>query len=528
MHSFFLIRPEQFKFALQLFDFMKIFRCEQIKEIDRYTIANEPVSSVDLMERAALRLFEWIARRFDRSKRMVIFAGPGNNGGDGLALARFLAEERYNTEVHFVHYTDKVSDDWNINRIRLEKAGKVLFNSLENIDRFPVICSDDIIIDAIFGSGLTRPAEGLAADIIREINQTDCTIIAIDIPSGLFGEDNSRNIPDTIIKADFTLSFQFPKLSFLFAENNAIVGEWYILSIGLHPVALRDIETPYYFLERKDITTLLKRRGKFDHKGNYGHGLIISGSQSKTGAAVLAAKAALRSGIGLITCHVPSGSGSIIQTCLPEAMVQPDKDETRITSIDDIELFTAIGVGPGIGTEEVCQKALHDLLKTCDKPMVLDADAINILGLNKGWMSLIQPGTILTPHHKEFERIAGKTGDSHERLTKQMALSEKYKCIIVLKGANTTVSLPDGRVFFNSTGNPGMATAGSGDVLTGIILSLLSQGYSQENAAVAAVYIHGLAGDIAAEKLCYESVIASDIAGNIGSAFNRIREMQIG
>jgi ADP-dependent NAD(P)H-hydrate dehydratase / NAD(P)H-hydrate epimerase len=506
---------------------MKIFRCEQIKEIDRYTITDEPVSSVDLMERAALKLYEWIARRFDRSKRIVVFAGPGNNGGDGLALARFLSEGRYNTEVHLVHCNGKVSDDWKVNRIRLEQVDKVLFNSISKIDQFPVICSDDIIIDAIFGSGLMRPVEGLEAEIIREINKTDCTVIAIDIPSGLFGEDNGHNIPDNIINADYTLSFQFPKLSFLFAENNVYVGECFVLPIGLHPVAIRDIETPFYFLEGSDIIQMLKRRGKFDHKGNFGHGLIISGSQIMTGAAVLAAKAALRSGIGLITCHVPSGSGSVIQTYLPEAMIRPDKNATKITNMEDTKGFSSIGVGPGIGTEEVTQKAFHNLLKTCDKPIVLDADAINILGLNKDWISLIQPGTILTPHLKEFERIAGRTGDCYKRLMKQIALSKKHKCIIVLKGAHTSVSLPDGRVCFNSTGNPGMATAGSGDVLTGIILSLLAQEYSQEEAAVTAVYIHGMAGDIAAEKSCYESVIASDIIENIGNAFKRIRDMFI-
>jgi NAD(P)H-hydrate epimerase len=524
LHAFFLIRDEQFKFAKQLFYFMKIFRTEQIREIDNYTIANEPVSSVDLMERASLKLFEWIARRFERSKRIVIFAGPGNNGGDGLALARFLSEERYNTEVHFVHFTDKVSDEWKTNRARLEKTGKVRFNSLEKIEQFPVICSDDIVIDAIFGSGLTKPVEGLAAEVILEINRTDCTVIAIDIPSGLFGEDNSRNIPANIIEADFTLCFQFPKLAFLFADINAFVGEWYALPIGLHPGVIRDTDTPFNFLEGKDIFSLLKKRGKFDHKGNYGHGLLVSGSQSKTGAAILGAKAALRSGIGLITCHVPSGSGSIIQTFLPEAMVQPDQHETKISNIENTETFTAIGVGPGIGTDDVTQQALHQLLRNCKKPMVMDADAINILGLNKEWISLIPPGTILTPHPKEFERIAGKAGNGYERLSSQIFLSVKYKCIIIVKGANTTISVPDGRVYFNSTGNPGMATAGSGDVLTGIILSLLSQGYSQANAAVVGVYLHGLAGDIAAEKSCYESVIASDITENLGRAFNRLRE----
>jgi ADP-dependent NAD(P)H-hydrate dehydratase / NAD(P)H-hydrate epimerase len=505
---------------------MKIFRIDQIKEIDSFTIANEPVSSVELMERAALKLCEWIERHFERSKRIVIFVGPGNNGGDGLALARLLSDERYRTEIYYVHYTDKVTNDWNINRIRLEKNGKVPFISLDKIDQFPVICSDDIIIDAIFGSGLKRPADGLAAEIIRQINKIDCTVIAVDIPSGLFGEDNSRNTPDNIMKADFTLSFQFPKLSFLLADNYLYVGEWHILPIGLHPAAIRDIGTPFYFTEEKDIAPLLKHRAKFDHKGMFGHGFLIAGSQSKTGAALLGAKAALRSGIGLITCHVPYGSGSVLQSSLPEAMVQPDNNQTVISQIENWEDFTAIGVGPGIGTGDETITAFHELLKNCDKPMVLDADAINILGLNKDWISLIRPGTILTPHPKEFERIAGKTADGYSRLLKQISFSIEHKCIIILKGAYTSISLSDGRVIFNSTGNPGMATAGSGDVLTGIVLSLLAQGYSQENASVTAVYIHGLAGDIAAEKSSFESVIASDIIENTGNAFKRIREWQ--
>jgi hydroxyethylthiazole kinase-like uncharacterized protein yjeF len=506
---------------------MKIFRTDQIKEIDNYTIANEPVSSIELMERAALRLFEWIARRFERTKRILIFVGPGNNGGDGLALARLLSEERYSTEIYYIHYTDKVTDDWDINRNRLEKTGKVPFLILDKLDQFPVICSDDIVVDAIFGSGLKRPVDGLAAGVIRQINQTDCTLISVDIPSGLFGEDNSRNTPDNIIKADFTLSFQFPKLSFLFADNYLFVGEWHILPIGLHPSAIRDIETPFYFTEEKDIAPLLKHRAKFDHKGMFGHGLLIAGSQSKTGAALLGAKAALRSGIGLITCHLPWGSGPVLQSSLPEAMLQPDKNQTVISEIKNWMNFTAVGVGPGIGTGDETITAFHELLKTCDKPMVLDADAINILGLNKDWISLIRPGTILTPHPKEFERIAGKTGDGYSRLLKQISFSIEHKCIIILKGAYTSISLPDGRVIFNSTGNPGMATAGSGDVLTGIVLSLIAQGYSPENASVVAVYIHGLAGDIAAEKSSFESVIASDIIENTGNAFRRIWEWQI-
>lgn len=506
---------------------MKIFACEQIKAIDDYTIKNEPVASVDLMERAAGQLLKWYMARFERSKRIIIFAGPGNNGGDGLALTRLLSESRYNAEIHYVDYTDKVSEDWKINYQRLEKQGKAPFYYLKKIDHFPVVCSDDIIVDAIFGSGLTRPADGLAAEVIRQINKIDCYVISVDIPSGLFGEDNSHNVPENIINADFTLSFQFPKLSFMFAENQTYFGEWHILPIGLHPVAIRDTKGPWTYLGEKDIYPLLMRRNKFDHKGNFGHGLLIAGSQSKMGAAVLAAKAALRSGIGLITCHVPSDCGAIIQTSLPEAMVRNDNNESVFSTVGEIDSFTSVGAGPGLGAETKTQEAIRDLLTTCKKPLVLDADAINILGINNKWLSLLPPYTILTPHPKEFERIAGKTASGYERLQKQISFSEKFNCIVVLKGAHTCISIPDGKVFFNSTGNPGMATAGSGDALTGIILSLLSQGYPPENAAITGAYVHGLAGDIAAKKSCFESIIASDIIDNIGDAFNTIRQKEV-
>ncbi len=500
---------------------MKIFRCDQIRHIDEYTIRNEPVASIDLMERAAGRLFEWYAERFERSRRILIFAGPGNNGGDGLALARMLASNRYEPEVLFLQVTGSTSNDWQINRKRLEKETKVPFDTIKKIDEFPFVSQDDVIIDAIFGSGISRPAEGLASDIIKMINKSEATVVSIDIPSGLFGEDNSHVSQDNIIRADFTLSFQFPKLAFMFPENEKYTGEWIVLPIGLD---FRTIRTPFTFLERKLITPLLKTRSKFDHKGTFGHGLLIGGSYGKMGAVVLGAKAALRTGVGLITCHIPSTGNKILQGSIPEAMIIHDAAERYISGIGNTDHFDAVGIGPGLGTESGSQKAFHEFLLNCKKPLVVDADALNILSLNKEWFSLIPAGTILTPHPKEFERLAGKTSNSYERLQKQIEFSESHKCIIVLKGAHTSVSSPDGNVWFNSTGNPGMATAGSGDVLTGMILSLLAQGYDQVNAAIIGVYLHGLAGDIAAEKSGYESVIASDIIAETGTAFNRLRE----
>jgi NAD(P)H-hydrate epimerase len=503
---------------------MKLFSCDQIKQIDDYTIKNEPVASIDLMERAAGQLLIWYLPKFERSRRILIFVGPGNNGGDGLAFARLLASARYNAEIYYIDFTEKTSGDWKINLQRLKTETDVPLNYLKGLDQFPSIFSGDIIIDAIFGSGLTRRVEGLPGDVIKHINQVETTVISIDIPSGLFCEDNTINDYESVISADFTLSFQFPKLSFMFAENAQHVGEWSVLPIGLSANAIQNTISSYFFLEKKDIVPLLKRRNKFDHKGTFGHGLLFAGSSGKMGAAVLGAGAALRSGIGLITCHVPSCGVTIVQGALPEAMVEPDRNEKHLSEIGNTSAYSAVGIGPGIGLEPESRNAMHKLMEELKRPVVIDADGLNILSLNKDWLSLIPKGAILTPHPKEFERLAGNSENSFLRLQRQIELSGKYKCIIVLKGAHTSITTPGGTVFFNSTGNPGMATAGSGDVLTGILLSLLAQGYSPENAAVLGVYLHGLAGDIAAEESGYESIIASDIIKSLGKAFNKIRE----
>jgi ADP-dependent NAD(P)H-hydrate dehydratase / NAD(P)H-hydrate epimerase len=504
---------------------MKIFNSEQIKNIDRYTIENEPVKSIDLMERAAHLLLDWIIQRYDRPAHFVIFAGPGNNGGDGLALARLLKENRYDVEIHYVNFTEKVSDDWANNFLRLEPLNHIPFYRITSPEQFPLICAEDIIVDAIFGSGLTRPAEGLAGEIIQKINHTGNEVISIDIPSGLFSDDNSLNIKENIVRADHTLSFQFPKLAFFFAENHNFIGEWDLLPLGLHPASVRDTQTPYYFVEAKDVGPMLKKRSKFDHKGRFGHGLLIAGSKGKAGAAVLSAQAALRTGIGLLSCHVPGDARNVIHTAVPEAMVSADEHNYIISALPDLTPYSAIGIGPGMGTNQTTRNMLNKILSDNIAPLVLDADAINILGMNKDWLSSIPAGTILTPHPKEFERITAPVLNDYERLITQVSFSDKYNCIVVLKGAHTSVSFPDGRVFFNSTGNPGMATAGSGDVLTGMILSLLAQGYSPENASLTGVFLHGLAGDLAAEKSCFESIIASDIIENIGNGYNFIRKV---
>jgi NAD(P)H-hydrate epimerase len=503
---------------------MKIFTSRQIHDIDKYTIEKEPVKSVDLMERASGKLFEWIINRFAKKRRFLIFAGPGNNGGDGLVLARLLSDSGYRAEVHYVSFTKSESNDWKINRERLNHFPGCAFYTLDSPDDFPMTSGNDIIVDAIFGSGLTRPPEGLATSVIMKINSSGCEVISVDIPSGLPGEDIGSADMENIVRARHTLSFQFPKLSFMFPDSYPFTGDWHLLPIGLHPDAILDTTTPYNYTEEEDILPLLKPRKKFDHKGIFGHGLLVAGSRNKAGAAVLSAMAALRTGIGLITCHIPASGCTVIQSAIPEAMVRPDRNDSIITAVENPNDYSAIGVGPGIGTSEETANGVRKLIEECSKPIVLDADALNILSLHKEWLALLRPGTILTPHLKEFERLAGKAGNSYERVMMQIDFSLKYKCIVVLKGAHTSVALPDGKVYFNSTGNPGMAKGGSGDVLTGIVLSLLAQGYQPADAAVAAVFIHGMAGDIALRRLSPESVIATDITENISEVFLELRE----
>jgi len=505
---------------------MKIFSSGKVREIDAYTIKNEPVQSVDLMERAARALFSWFVDHFERTQTVFVFTGPGNNGGDGLALSRMLADADYNVNVFYLAFSSGTSKDWRANKERLIKQGKAEYSEISAVDDFPVIRYGDIIIDAIFGSGLTRPAEGFPAQVISKINNSGAIVVSVDIPSGLFGEDNTGNNMDSIVRADHTLTLQFPKLSFFFAENQHFVGEYHILPIGLHPAKISSTPTDYNLIDTSFVAGILKNRNKFDHKGNFGHGLMIAGSCGKAGAAVLASHAALRTGIGLLTTHVPRPVAEVIHAALPEAMVRCDQSDLMVTEIPNPEKYDALGIGPGLGTKPNTRKGIRDLLEKYKGPLVIDADALNIIATEKGLRELIPENAVLTPHPGEFRRLTGSDEKAYARLLQQQDFSKKHRCVSVLKGAHSSVCLPDGRVWFNSTGNPGMATAGSGDVLTGMILALLAQGYRPSEAAIAAVFIHGLAGDIAAEKTGCESLIASDIISNIGNSLKKIRKLK--
>ncbi len=497
---------------------MKVFSTDKIKSIDEFTIKNEPISSLDLMERASATLFEEFRKLYQSGKTVKIFVGPGNNGGDALALARMLLQ--FGSEVTVFLMSSKLSKDSKINLERLKMIKGAEVKQLSTSKKLPFIDVSDIVVDGILGSGISRPAEGFYATVIQHINQSGAKVFAIDIPSGLFGEDNRTNDPNTIIRAKHTVSFQFPKLSFFFSENVKYVGEWKITDIGLHPKIIDELQTPYHYITTQNIQNIIRSREDFSHKGNYGHALLLAGSYGKMGAAILAAKASLRSGLGLLTTHIPHCGYPIMQTAVPEAMATIDRSDFLLSEFPkDIQNYTTIGIGPGIGLKPNTKEMFNNLLLEYNKPMVIDADAINILGEEKEWLNLIPENSILTPHPKEFERIAGKVSSPYERHLVQLEFSKNYNVILVVKGAYTSITTPEGICCINSTGNPGMATAGSGDVLTGIILGLLSQGYSPDEAAILGVWLHGRAGDLYAKDYAEESLIASSIVDYLGKAF---------
>jgi NAD(P)H-hydrate epimerase len=504
---------------------LKILSTDQIRQADSYTIANEPVLSINLMERAATRCVEWILNKLTRNQHVFIFCGQGNNGGDGLVIARHLAEKDFTVTVYSILHSDRQSPDFLINMERILAQGKVRIHNIRTVADIDSISPDNLIIDALLGSGLTKSLKGLLADCVDLINKCNAPVISIDIPTGLFCDHSIENQNNpAVIKADYTLTFQTPRLSFLFPENEIYVGEWQVLPIGLNEEFLQQQKTVFSITEFKDILQLITPRKRFGHKGSYGHGLLIAGSYGKMGAVVLGAKAALRSGAGLITAHIPIKGYSIVQTAVPEAMVNLDESEYFFSSPPNISPYNAIAAGPGLGTGPESSKALKLLIQNSSNPLILDADALNILSENKTWLAFLPKGSILTPHFKEFERITHKVSNSFDRIELQRELSIKYGIYIILKGANSSISFPDGNIFFNPTGNPGMATGGSGDVLTGILLGLMAQNYNPASVCLIGTYIHGMAGDIAARKNSMQSMIAGDIVDSLGDAFKRFTE----
>ncbi len=503
---------------------MKILTGGQFRELDLYTIEHEPIASIDLMERASRAIADEILRRWPTGEqRFFVFAGPGGNGGDGLAVARMLTEAGRITTTYLFNVRGSLNPDCEANRERLHNIADATLIEVTSELLFPELQPDDIVIDALFGTGLSKPLSGGFALVTKRINQSRSTVISIDVPSGLMCEDNSYNDTQSIIRADLTLTLGQPKLSFFLAENQRFIGEVHRLDIGLSDEGLDHMKTYIWLTESSEIKSLLRRRPRFAHKGTMGHALLVAGSRGMMGAAILCARAALRSGVGKLTAHIPYSSLDIMQTAVPEAIVDIDIDSDITTAAIDANFYQAVGIGPGLGTHRHTANALKAFLQQHEGPLVLDADALNIIAANRDWLQLIPADSILTPHPLELDRLLGHSRTSLERMNLARDLAVSQRIFIVIKGHFTQICTPTGDVLINPTGNPGMATAGAGDVLTGIITSLMAQGYLSAEAAQLGVYLHGLAGDLAAATLSEEGLVASDIVDFLPRAFTAIR-----
>ena len=503
---------------------MKILTGGQFRELDLYTIEHEPISSLNLMERASRAIANEVLRRWDNPlQRVMVFAGPGGNGGDGLAVARMLAEAGRDVTAFLFNVKDHLNPDCEANRDRLQQMEGATLVEITQEMIFPELKPDDLVIDALFGTGLSKPLSGGFALVANRLNQSHATIVSIDMPSGLMAEDNTYNDTSYIIRAHTTLSLQHPKLSFLYAENQRYVGDFSLLPIGLSTEGLNNLKSHLWMTEESEVRTMLRRRPRFAHKGTMGHALLVVGSRGMSGAAILSARAALRTGLGKLTLHLPYTCLNILQSAVPEAVVQIDVDSDFITTALDTNDYQAVGIGPGLGRDHHTATAVQIYLKQQESPMVIDADALNILSEHRDWLDLLPPDSILTPHPRELERIVGHCTGSFDRMNRARNLAISHKVFVIIKGHYTQICTPTGDVLFNPTGNPGMATPGSGDVITGIITSLLAQGYLPIEAAQLGVYLHGLAGDLAAEALTEESLIASDIIDYLPTAFKKLK-----
>lgn len=496
---------------------IKILNAKQIRNVDEYTIEHEPISSINLMERASREFVNWFVQRFDAGKKVGVVCGTGNNGGDGLAIARMLLDWGFPVKVWVVRGKTSETEDFTTNLKRLNGKSEV-FEITNEADQ-GLFTDRQVLIDAIFGSGLSRPTEGIYAQAIRCINKSDAVVVAVDVPSGLSIDGPSSG---DIVEADVTVTFQLPKLSFLLPNSYKYTGDFKVLDIGLSKEKIKSETSTYFQITAKDCRKILQPRKKFDHKGTYGHALIVAGSLGKIGAAVLASRAALRAGAGLVSVHIPRCGYNVIQSSVPEAMASVDRQEDFISEVNNLEKISTIGIGPGLGKHGETAEGIKKMFEVFKKPVVIDADALNIIAENAKIREIIPHGSILTPHPKEFERLVGSWDDDFEKLHKLRLLAAELNSIIILKGAFTTIAEPDGKVYFNSTGNPGMATGGTGDVLTGVLTGLMAQFYSPIKAAILGTYLHGLAGDLAAEDKGTDSLIASDLIENLPRAFKSV------
>lgn len=508
---------------------MKIFKSKNIKELDAATCEAQGIDSLTLMERAANAVVNEITARFLPSRRIVVMAGFGNNGGDALAVARILAERGFdNLEVYLFNVKKgELSPDCEAQKRRLQEAEGIKLTEITTTFTPPHLSESDVIIDGLFGSGLREPLSGAFASVANLINGSGAYVVSIDIPSGLSGEWNAESRHRDMVHANLTLTFQFPRLSFFFAEYADILGEWKVLDIDLDQKAMKNTPSDWLLVESRTVRPLLHPRAPFSAKRDYGSAMLFTGSMGMMGAAVLCARSAMKSGVGLATVHAPRSGMTILQTAIPEAMFEPDRNERVISDMTLHHTHQAVAAGPGIGVNDITINALESLLKNCKSPLILDADALNCIARRPALLSMLPPRTVITPHIGEFDRLFGEQPSSEARLKKAIEMARYYNIVIVLKNHFTMIVRPTGKVYFNSTGNAGMATAGAGDVLTGIIAAFMAQGFQPEHAATIGVYVHGLAGDIASEEIGEYGVTASDISNRIGRAIKAIIDRSV-
>ena len=497
---------------------MKIFSKAQIYEGDKLTIQNQKIESADLMERAGIQVFNWLHLRMQGSQVPIhVFCGIGNNGGDGLVISRYLITHGYNVITYVVNCSDKRSKDFLINYERIKNVTKDWPTLLSCSEEFPVINRDDIIVDAIFGIGLNRPVLGWVMGLFQHFRASEAYTLAVDVPSGLY-VDKIPEDENAVVWANHTLSFQTPKLIFFLPQTAKYTLQWELLDIGLDPEYISNTETEIELIGKYEVLPMYIPRDKFSNKGSFGHCLLIGGSYGKIGAVTLSSKAALVSGAGLVTSFIPKCGYQILQFSLPEAMVITDVNDEFITDINFNIEPTVVGIGVGLGMNSKTISAFEIFLMNNKKPLVIDADGLNILSKKKAFLKLLPEQTVLTPHPKELERLIGSWKNDFDKLEKVKVFSETYNLIVVIKGANTITVFKE-KQYINSTGNPGLSTAGTGDVLTGIVTGLIAQGYIPLSAAIFGVYLHGKSADIAVENFGYQSLIASHVIDYLGEAY---------
>ncbi|PZU83043.1 MAG: bifunctional ADP-dependent NAD(P)H-hydrate dehydratase/NAD(P)H-hydrate epimerase [Chryseobacterium sp.] len=489
---------------------MKILSASQIKSCDIATI-QKGISSIDLMERASRSCVGWIEENFRTANGFKIFCGIGNNGGDGFAIARMLYEKGFDVEVFMDKGNLKFSSDTEINFNRIKQISGIIIKDFSEFDNY----NNSVIVDALFGYGLNRALSDDFKNLIKTLNEIQIPKISIDIPTGLY-TDKIIEKSSVVFKADFTLTFQFYKRSFLHSETGKFCGRIIVLNIGLDEDFINEAKTDYFVIDETLIKNIYKHREEFSHKGTYGKSILVGGSYGKIGAVLMSTLSALRTGSGLTFTIAPKCGNVILQSQIPEAMVI-DSGENYINKIE-IQDKAIYGIGPGLGKEIETKKALLEFLKNYENPIVLDADALNILAETEK-LNLIPKNSVITPHPLEFERLFGKTDNSFERLELAKQKAKELQIFIVLKDHHTAVITPSQKVFYNITGNSGMAKGGSGDVLTGILTSLISQKYEIESACIFGIWLHGKAGDFAAKEVSKEAMLPTDLISKLGGTF---------